>query len=131
MRMYNKFLVAVVLGLPMIVSAKNLNETRELIGSARGIVSALITLVGAIALLAFFWGLARFIFRVGGDEKAVSEGKTIMKWGLVALFVMISVWGIIQFFQQELGLIETIDPESKSQPVPQTFNPYEKYQLKP
>jgi len=129
--MYNKFLVAVVLGLPMIVSAKNLNETRELIGSARGIVSALITLVGAIALLAFFWGLARFIFRVGGDEKAVSEGKTIMKWGLVALFVMISVWGIIQFFQQELGLIETIDPESKSQPVPQTFNPYEKYQLKP
>ena len=38
-----------------------------------------------------------------GEGKA-EEGKNIMKWGLIALFVMISVWGIIGFFQRALGI---------------------------
>lgn len=86
-------------------------------------VTTLIGIVGAIALLVFFWGLAKFIFRVGGDEKAVDEGKTLMKWGLAALFVMFSVWGLIAFFQGELGLEKTVNPTNNSQPVPNPLNP--------
>ena len=63
-----------------------------------------VPLVGGLALLAFIWGLAKFISRVGGDEKAVTEGKKLMLWGLIALFVMISVWGILRFFYSSLGL---------------------------
>jgi len=58
----------------------------------------------AAALLIFLWGLMRFIFRVGGDEKAVTEGKNIMIWGVVSLFVMVSIWGIIGFFQRAFNL---------------------------
>lgn len=130
MRIYNKILVATVLLLPAMVSAKNLSETFELIGSVRTIVSSLITLAGAVALLAFFWGLAKFIFRIGGDEKAVTEGKNIMKWGLIALFVLVSVWGIIGFFQKELGLKETKSAQDGSMPIPLPSGTYDKYKLK-
>lgn len=89
--------------LPLFAYAQ-LGGTEDLILQLMDIVELLIILVGALALLAFLWGLMRFIFRVGGDEKAVEQGKNLMKWGLIALFVMMSVWGIVRFFQDELEL---------------------------
>lgn len=76
--------------------------TQGLIRSLGGIVNSLISLVAALALLYFFWGLARFILRAG-DEKAREEGKQIMMWGIIALFIMVSVWGIVRFFSEDLG----------------------------
>ena len=77
---------------------------KDLIRAVGGLINPIIAILVGVALLAFFWGLARFIFRVGGDEKAVDEGKRIMKWGLIALFVMVSVWGIVKFMQRALNL---------------------------
>ncbi len=48
-----------------------------------------------LALLAFIWGLANFILRAG-DPKKVEEGKQIMLWGVIALFVLGSLGGIIE-----------------------------------
>ncbi len=97
--------IAFITLLPMAVSAQQrLTGIRELIVSVGDLVRVLTLIIAAVALLAFFFGLAKFIFKVGGDEKAVDAGKTLMIWGLIALFVMVSVWGIIGFFQRELGL---------------------------
>lgn len=76
----------------------------DLINAVGGLINMTVGILVGVALLAFFWGLAKFIFRVGGDEKAVDEGKRIMKWGLIALFVMVSVWGIVIFIQEALDL---------------------------
>ncbi|MDQ3089526.1 MAG: hypothetical protein M3Q24_00015 [bacterium] len=65
------------------------------------IIGTLTVIAAAAALLVFFYGLVKFILKAG-QEKA--EGKGIMVWGLIALFVMLSVWGIIRFFQAEFGL---------------------------
>lgn len=46
------------------------------------------------ALIYFFWGIAKFIFSAG-DTTKVEEGKAVMLWGVVVLFVIASVWGII------------------------------------
>jgi len=50
--------------------------------------------VVALALLYFFWGLAQYILNAGNEEKK-KDGRNIMIWGLLALFIMVSVWGII------------------------------------
>lgn len=70
-----------------------------LIQSFGDLINPAIGVLVAIGLLVFFWGLVKFIFRIGGDEKAVEDGKRLMGWGLVALFVMVSVWGIIAFLE--------------------------------
>jgi len=77
---------------------------KDLITAVGGLINPLIVILVGVALLVFFWGLAKFIFRVGGDEKAVEGGKRLMIWGLIALFIMISVWGIIRFMQNALLL---------------------------
>jgi len=77
----------------------HMTNIKGLIEAVGGLINPLIAILVGLALLVFFWGLAKFIFRAGGDTKAVEEGKTLMIWGLIALFVMVSVWGIISFIQ--------------------------------
>lgn len=75
----------------------------ELVRIFLDLIQVALPVVAALALLVFLWGLAKFIFRVSGDEKAVADGKNLMKWGLIALFLLISFWSIIGFVYGDLG----------------------------
>jgi len=75
----------------------------QLVNLLIDLIKAAIPVIIGLALLAFVWGLVKFISRVGGDEKAVTEGRKLMLWGLIALFMMISIWGILRFFYGEFG----------------------------
>lgn len=75
----------------------------------RGVVNLFLDLINitlpvlaGIALLVFFKGLLDLILNAG-DTKAIDAGKKTMVWGLVALFVMVSVWGILAFFYRDFG----------------------------
>jgi hypothetical protein len=64
---------------------------------------AVATLLLSLALIAFFWGIVMYIWGAReGDSAKVEKGNTFLKWSLVALFVMFSVYGIIRFGQQFL-----------------------------
>ncbi|MBX4199871.1 pilin [Candidatus Parcubacteria bacterium] len=76
---------------------------RDLIVALGKIVNQLIILAAGAGLLVFFWGLAKFIFK-SGDTKSHEEGRNLMVWGIVALFVMVSVWGLVNFVRQSLGI---------------------------
>lgn len=101
MKKYPRIFIVVLSILPLTASAQ-LTGVKSLITAVGGLINPLIAILTGLALLAFLWGLVRFIFSVGGDEKAVEEGKRIMKWGIIALFVFVSVWGIISFIQVQL-----------------------------
>lgn len=58
------------------------------------IINQAVILVVALALLFFFWGIAIFIFNADNEEKR-REGKKVMMWGIIALFVMLFVWQIV------------------------------------
>lgn len=59
------------------------------------IVDSLIPLFASLAFLSFMWGIVQFI-RSAGDEKKVSGAKEIMFWGVIGLFVLFSIFGLIQ-----------------------------------
>ena len=39
--------------------------------------------------------MAKFILAAGSEEGR-KEGRNIMIWGIIALFVIVSVWGLVQ-----------------------------------
>jgi len=91
-------------------STGNFGGIKGFICDAGMIVDMLTVLVAGIALLVFFWGLTKFIAKAG-DSKAHEEGRSLMIWGAIALFVMISIWGIVQFIQDNLDIHqETVSP---------------------
>jgi len=78
---------------------------KGIIGAASNIItSTLIPLAFALCLLYFFWGVAKYIREGASSDKAAEEGRRIMTWGIVGLFVAFSIWGIIKFIQGEFQI---------------------------
>lgn len=46
----------------------------------------------ALALLIFFWGIVQYIY--SGGSEGHEHGRQLMVWGIVALFVLVSIWGL-------------------------------------
>jgi hypothetical protein len=74
-----------------------------------------IPLLGAIAFLVFVWGVAKYI-KSSGSEEGLKKSKNILIWGVVGLFVLVTIWGLIAFMRGELGFgsgnfgIPQVDP---------------------
>jgi len=77
----------------------------DLIRAIGSLVSGSFGVLVGIALLVFLWGLARFIMHMGSEGK-VEEGKNLMTWGLIALFVMVSVAGLIVVTQDLFNIFD-------------------------
>ncbi len=80
------------------LAAPAITNFKSLIGVLVGLLNVVIPIIIALALLAFFWGVFLFVRNSdGGDEKG--EGRRIMIWGIIALFVMVSFFGIVRIVQ--------------------------------
>ncbi len=88
---------------PVVAFGAQVKDLKDLIKTLTDLVSLTIPLVAALALLAFFWGLAKFILNAD-DEESRKSGKQFMIWGIIALFVMVSVWGLVQVIAQTFGI---------------------------
>jgi Type IV secretion system pilin len=78
--------------------------------------SSVIPLIFALAMVMFVWGAVKFFFINGGEPEEITKGKQFMLWGLIALAVMISVWGLVGIIGDTFDLDTTFLPEVKSQP---------------
>ena len=88
--------------MPLFAFAQYLDKTEHFFDSAYTILTdILIPLVFTLALFLFFWGVAKYIWSEGAGKE---EGKKIMIWGVIALFVMSSVWGLVRFIRGELNI---------------------------
>jgi len=65
-------------------------------------------LVG-LAVAAFVYGIIEYFLNPNNEEKR-KNGKSFMLWGVIALFVMVSFWGIVGILQ---NTFETSDNTSQ------------------
>lgn len=116
---------AAVLLFPAVTAAQDLGNVENLIQSVGDLVNLLIPIMGGIAMLAFFYGLAKYIFQAD-DEEAREEGKKVMIAGVAGLFLIAAIGGIVEFIANAFDLdtgehIETGGVEGVS--VIEHFNP--------
>lgn len=83
----------------------------NLIGTAR----LVLILLFVLALLVFVWGMVKFIFAASNPDK-LKEAKGILWWGIIGMFVLASVFGIVVALQVYFGI------GAPSIPIPQ-FGP--------
>jgi len=86
-------------------------------GLTDNVVLKLTIFFGAAAFTAFMYGLFMYILdrvndKTGGEGE--KKAKEFMLWSMVALFVMVSVWGIVKMFQGLVG----INPRELNQELP-------------
>src|SRR3989344_402085 len=76
----------------------------------RLIINPLITLLFALAMVFFLYGMVEFLFNQANEEKKTS-GKSHMLWGIIGITIMMGVWAILGIVLNTLGI-----PESEINP---------------
>jgi hypothetical protein len=73
------------------------------------ILNPIIALLFAVATLYFIYGVIRFLSSNSGDKGTQRvEARSAIMWGLIGMFVMFSVYGIIKFVLDAFGITPDI-----------------------
>lgn len=76
----------------------------ELLGKiARVIINPVVTLGFVVATIYFFWGVIQLIWKSDSDADR-KQGQQAIMYGLIGLFVMFSVFGILHFVLDTFNL---------------------------
>lgn len=73
------------------------------------LVKSVVPLLFSLATAAFIWGIIQYFLNPDNEEKR-KKGKSYMIWGIIALFVMISMWGLVGILTKTFG-IQTLIPQ--------------------
>ncbi len=91
-------LAAVFVPVLAFAQTKDLNFAASKIGA---LISTATKIVYGLAFLAFFWGLAMYLFKAGDDDK--KKGIQIIITSIIVIFVMTSIFGIVKVLQATFG----------------------------
>lgn len=87
-------------------------DFRSLVQIILDIISLLIPILIGLTVAVFIWGLYRYIPSAASEEDKI-QGKKFMIFGILGLFVMISVWAIVGVILGTFG-IEFVLPQLKT-----------------
>jgi hypothetical protein len=66
------------------------------------IINPVIYLLFALALLYFLWGVFRMVAGAASDT-AREEGRQHVLWGVIGMFIMVAVYGILHAICNTIG----------------------------
>jgi hypothetical protein len=73
-----------------------------------GLLKPIIPLMVGLAVAVFIYGVLVLMFSEGGEKK--EDGKKYMVWGIIGIFVMVSVWGLVHILITTFGLDTSVQP---------------------
>jgi hypothetical protein len=97
----SKLALGLALFSPVLVSAQQYGApVVQSLGVVSQIVGVLYGLMPVVAVLAFFTGVAWYVWKKMRGEEV---GNKVLLWGVVALAVLFSLYGLIRVLQQVVG----------------------------
>jgi len=73
------------------------------------LIKLVVPLLFALATVGFIWGIIQYFINPDNEE-ARKKGKSYMIWGIIALFVMLCMWGLVGVLTKTFG-IQTLIPQ--------------------
>ena len=98
----NLYTILISMFLPIIVFANDLTFRQFVLNIYNEFVASISYLFIAAAALFFAYGI--FVFMRSDDQKKKEVAKSRLLWGIIALFVMVSIWGIINILRYTFDL---------------------------
>ena len=81
-----------------------LDKFSELINKVADILAGgIVTILMTLAFIVFLIAIINFVWkRRAGDGKGLEQARDTLWWSVFALFVMVSVWGLVNFLANNL-----------------------------
>lgn len=93
---------ALFLVFPLIASAQTVGALLQKVGL---ILNSLVPLAIGLAVVLFLFGVIKYVTS-GDSEESRKSGRQMMLWGIIGLFVMVSVWGLVQVLTASSGVVQ-------------------------
>ena len=106
MKIIKKIIPFGLMAAPFVAGAATVSG---IISLAQGWVNAILPLLVGIAVLVLIVGIIRYI-TAGEDEERRGKARGLMIYGIIGLFVMVSMWGLVFFLGSTFSISrEAID----------------------
>lgn len=89
---------------PAIVFAQTTTFT-SILGVIQGILNVVMPILITLGVVYFLWGVVQYV--TSGDAEKKEEGQQHMIWGLIGIFVMVALWGLIAVISNTFGISGT------------------------
>lgn len=106
MKKLKKFAItAAAYFLPLAVFAQNTANDNlvDLFNQINTVINAIIPFLVGLAVLIIIWGVFNYIAGAGDEEKR-AQAKQYIVWGVVGVFIMLSVWGLVNVLVNSFAL---------------------------
>ena len=80
--------------------APAVSDVSSLLDFVNFIMGALLPIFIGLAVIYFIWSLLTFLLKSGSDK---DEARSHMIWGIVIIFVMVSIWGLVNVLKSSLS----------------------------
>lgn len=90
------------LALPFTAAAANITNLDSIFRFIKDTLNTILPLIIAAAVVYFVWGM--FSLFLAKDEDKSAKAKTTVIYGVIAIFVMVSVWGLVNILSSTFGL---------------------------
>ncbi len=101
------FSIFVFLSFPALAFA--VDDIEQLYTMILGIIVRLVDLSFIFIMAAFTWGVVRFLLNTQ-DQKKMDEAKQWILWAVIAFFVAVTLWGIMQALIDQFNINPIVIP---------------------
>lgn len=84
------------------VSSKRPETLTDVALFIASLINAVIPILVGVAVIMFLWGLIRYI--TTPDPAKKKEAISVIIYGIITLFVMVAVWGLVYLIANTLGI---------------------------
>ena len=93
----------------MALSSPDPERVDTLLGYILNAADILITILITLSFVVFGWGIVKLIANAGDPQK-IKDAKGIMLWGVIGIFILASMYGIITFIRKYTGITSDNPP---------------------
>ncbi len=90
-----------ILALPVLVSAQA-TTISDILDTIADIITGILPLLIAVIVIVFVFGLITYVAAKDPEEKNKAKGYII--WGIVILFVVVAIWGLVGVLANTFGV---------------------------
>ncbi|PIQ68528.1 MAG: hypothetical protein COV91_03680 [Candidatus Taylorbacteria bacterium CG11_big_fil_rev_8_21_14_0_20_46_11] len=87
----------------------------DVIAAVQDLIYFIMPIVVTLAVLVILWGIFGYVMH-GDEEEKRTQGKQFIIWGIIGLFVMLSIWGLVNVLKSTFSLKN--DPPSAMPMLP-------------
>jgi hypothetical protein len=75
------------------------NDLKSFLGLLTGLINIIIPIIFALTFIAIAWGVIRAWIMGDASSDDIDKGKKIALSGVIALTIMVSIWGILRLLK--------------------------------